>query len=186
LRHSLPGSLEHMVNFISSTYGTITLLYETVLTFRDTWIECLGDLARYRMAIEDQNMKDREIWTKKSRDWYTIVSNNSPTVGRLYHHLAILARPSSVLQLSYYAKSVCVPLPFFSTREFAMGLFTPHLATPPGQHAHVTVCEGAFIRCHGIIFSDTQEAKFTPSLEVFKHSLDKQISSIADGWSEQG
>ena len=32
----------------------MALLLETVPVFEDTWIECLGDLARYRMAIEDE------------------------------------------------------------------------------------------------------------------------------------
>lgn len=38
------------------------LLYETVPAFEDTWIECLGDLGRYRMAIEDDDPEDREVW----------------------------------------------------------------------------------------------------------------------------
>ncbi|TDZ38627.1 hypothetical protein C8035_v005804 [Colletotrichum spinosum] len=29
-------------------YSMMALLYETVPTFEDTWIECLGDLGRYR------------------------------------------------------------------------------------------------------------------------------------------
>jgi hypothetical protein len=39
------------------------LLYETVPTFEDTWIECLGDFGGYRMAIEDDGIRDREVWT---------------------------------------------------------------------------------------------------------------------------
>ena len=39
----------------------IALLYETVAAFKDTWIECLGDLGRYRMAIEDDDIRDREV-----------------------------------------------------------------------------------------------------------------------------
>jgi hypothetical protein len=39
----------------------MALLYETVPTFEDTWIECLGDLGRYRMAIEDDDIRDREV-----------------------------------------------------------------------------------------------------------------------------
>lgn len=38
----------------------ILLLLETVLDFEDTWIECLGDLGRYHMAIEDGGIRDRE------------------------------------------------------------------------------------------------------------------------------
>lgn len=60
LRHRLPDSLEHMLAFIYMT----ALLYEIVSAFEDTWIECLGDLGRYRMAIEDDEPKDREVWSR--------------------------------------------------------------------------------------------------------------------------
>ncbi|MCJ1387040.1 hypothetical protein MMC17_010169 [Xylographa soralifera] len=40
----------------------MALLVETVPTFEDTWIECLGDLGGYRMAIEDV-IRDREVWS---------------------------------------------------------------------------------------------------------------------------
>lgn len=48
LRHRLPHSLEHMLTFIYLAYSMMALLYETVPAFEDTWIECLGDLGRYR------------------------------------------------------------------------------------------------------------------------------------------
>jgi hypothetical protein len=35
----------------------MTLLYETVPAFEETWIECLGDLGWYRMAIEDDDIE---------------------------------------------------------------------------------------------------------------------------------
>ena len=38
----------------------MALLSETVPAFEDTWIECLGDLGRYRMAIEDDDIRDRD------------------------------------------------------------------------------------------------------------------------------
>ncbi|KAH6871132.1 hypothetical protein B0T10DRAFT_378033, partial [Thelonectria olida] len=50
LRHRLPESLEHMLTFLYLAYSMMTLLYETVPAFEDTWIECLGGLGRYRMA----------------------------------------------------------------------------------------------------------------------------------------
>ncbi|KAH7175983.1 hypothetical protein EDB81DRAFT_591321, partial [Dactylonectria macrodidyma] len=88
-------------------YSMMALLYETVPAFEDTWIECLGDLSRYRMAIEDGDIKGREIWTGVSRYWYRQSSDKSPTTGRLYHHLAILARHNALQQLYYYTKSLC-------------------------------------------------------------------------------
>lgn len=53
LRHRLPTSLEHMLTFIYLAYSMMALLYETVPAFEDTWIECLGDLGRYRYAAVD-------------------------------------------------------------------------------------------------------------------------------------
>jgi hypothetical protein len=52
-----------MLAFIYLAYNMMALLYETVPAFKDTWIECLGDPGRYRMAIEDDAGRDREIWT---------------------------------------------------------------------------------------------------------------------------
>ncbi|OHE97767.1 hypothetical protein CORC01_06972 [Colletotrichum orchidophilum] len=46
--HAPPASLEQMFTFIYLAYPMMALLYETVPTFEDTWIECLGDLGRYR------------------------------------------------------------------------------------------------------------------------------------------
>lgn len=51
LRHRLPDSLEHMLTFIYLAYSMMALLFETVPTFEDTWIECLGDLGRYRYVL---------------------------------------------------------------------------------------------------------------------------------------
>ncbi|KAL8823252.1 MAG: hypothetical protein Q9191_006030 [Dirinaria sp. TL-2023a] len=69
LRHMLPESLDHMLAFVYIAYSMMALLYETVPTFEDTWIECLGDLARYRMAIEEDDIRDREIWSGVARLW---------------------------------------------------------------------------------------------------------------------
>ena len=67
----------------------MALLYETVPAFEDTWVECLGDLGRYRMAIEDDDIRDREVWTAVSRHWYTRASDKAPTtyVVKLYFFL---------------------------------------------------------------------------------------------------
>jgi hypothetical protein len=45
-------------------------VYETVSAFEDTWVECLGDLGRYRMGIEDQGDYDREVWASVSGSWF--------------------------------------------------------------------------------------------------------------------
>ncbi|KAK4238204.1 hypothetical protein C8A03DRAFT_33810 [Achaetomium macrosporum] len=52
LRYHLPASLEYMLTFIYKACSMMALLYETVPVFEDTWIECLGKLTCYRIAIE--------------------------------------------------------------------------------------------------------------------------------------
>jgi hypothetical protein len=53
LRHRLPDSLDHMLAFVYLAYSMMALLMESVPSFVETWIEYLGDLARYRIAIEE-------------------------------------------------------------------------------------------------------------------------------------
>ncbi len=50
------------------------LLYEIVSTFEDIWIECLKDLERYRMTIED-NHENRNIWSDVVNFWNSKVFN---------------------------------------------------------------------------------------------------------------
>ena len=51
LRHRLPQSLEHMLAFIYIAYSMMALLYETVSTFEDTWIECLGNIQKLPLSF---------------------------------------------------------------------------------------------------------------------------------------
>ncbi|KAK4097793.1 hypothetical protein N658DRAFT_526800 [Parathielavia hyrcaniae] len=187
LRHRLPASLDHMLTFIYMAYSMMALLYETVPAFEDTWIECLGDLGRYRMAIEDDDMRDREVWTAVSRHWYSRASDKAPTTGRLYHHLAILARPNAQQQLYYYAKSLCVELPFPSARESIMTLFEPIMSrTPNPQQAKLPPAELYFVRTHGILFSGKQEEDLEPSITRFFELIDNHIGRSTRRWLESG
>ncbi|KAF4978766.1 hypothetical protein FZEAL_4911 [Fusarium zealandicum] len=183
LRHRLPASLEHMLTFLYLAYSMMALLYETVPAFEDTWIECLGDLGRYRMAIEDDDIRDREVWTSVSRHWYSKASDKSPTTGRLYHHLAILARPNALQQLYYYAKSLCVPIPFSSAKESIMTLFDPVLSNTPTRLVPI---DAAFVRVHGILFSGKNKDVLQASMDEFIEQLDNYIGRSTKRWLESG
>jgi hypothetical protein len=65
----------------------------------------------------------------------TLASDKAPTTERLYHHLAILARPNALQQLFYYAKCLCFVVPFTPPRESILTLFEPvsdaHSASGP-------------------------------------------------------
>ncbi|KXJ94197.1 hypothetical protein Micbo1qcDRAFT_42103 [Microdochium bolleyi] len=185
LRHRLPASLEHMLTFIYLAYSMMALLYETVPAFEDTWIECLGDLSRYRMAIEDDDIRDREIWTAVSRHWYSKASDKAPSTGRLYHHLAILARPNALQQLFYYSKALCVSSPFVSARESILTLFDP-LLNRQNQPPRLASIEAEYVKCHGVLFSARPQDEFDASIQHFLDSLDNHMSKIGRRWMEQG
>ncbi|KAM3066221.1 hypothetical protein ACMFMG_012125 [Clarireedia jacksonii] len=187
LRHRLPASLDHMLAFIYLAYSMMALLYETVPAFEDTWIECLGDLGRYRMAIEDDDIRDREVWTGVARHWYSKASNKAPATGRLYHHLAILARPNALQQLYYYAKSLCVVVPFTSARESILTLFDPVLNAENGQGQYrLPPLDTAFIRAHAHLFTNRTMDRFDTAVEDFLGLLDRQIGQVTKKFLEQG
>lgn len=183
LRHRLPASREHMITFIYMAYSIIALLYETVPAFEDTWIECLGDLSRYRMAIEEENQRVRDTWTSVSRRWYRIASDRAPTTGRLHHHLAILARPFVVTQMYYYFKSLCVPVPFTATRESIMTLLDPILASTP--QADDTV-ELEFTRFHSQQFAKRNQDDASATAKRVLDRLAERLAESTRAWTEFG
>ncbi|KAF2277970.1 uncharacterized protein EI97DRAFT_449372 [Westerdykella ornata] len=184
LRHRLPESMDYMLAFIYLAYQMTALLYETVPAFGDTWIECLGDLGRYRMAVEE-DPRDREIWAGVARSWYSKTSDRIPNVGRLYHHLAILARPVVLPQLYYYARSLTCLQPFASARESILKLLDPVLAiAASGQQ--VLHIDTNFIRTHAILFKRLKPEDFEHARVTFLGQLDSEIGRVTAKWREKG
>lgn len=188
LRHRLPESLDHMLAFIYIAYSMVALLYETVSTFEDTWIECLGDLGRYRMAIEDDDIRDREVWSGVARFWYSKAADKTPKVGRLYHHLAILARPYTLQQLSLYTRSLTCVTPFESARGSIMTLFTPILNGKDSAYPRPSSFETIFIKAHGILFAGKSLEDFDVTVARLTNEgvLDNYIGRITAKFKEQG
>ncbi|TLS21329.1 uncharacterized protein PpBr36_10345 [Pyricularia pennisetigena] len=135
------------------------------------------------MAIEDDDVRDREVWTAVSRDWYSRASDKAPTTGRLYHHLAILARPNVVTQLFYYAKSLCVPIPFNSARDSILTLFEPIMA---GTHHKLHAVDRALVRCHGTFFTGKDTEDLEDARNEFLSNLDLAVAKGASRWLEAG
>ncbi|TPX07744.1 uncharacterized protein E0L32_010536 [Thyridium curvatum] len=182
LRARLPESREHMLSFIYLAYSIMALLFETVPAFEDVWIECLGDLGRYRMAIEDDDLRDREVWTTVSRRWYSRASDKTPSTGRLYHHLAILARPHAVQQLFFYTKSLTVAVPFPAARESILTLLDPVLSDP----TKVQTFDLAFVEVHALMFTKRHLEKLPYSMTKYHKVLDEQIARNPRAYIEMG
>ncbi|KAI1663323.1 EST1-DNA-bind domain containing protein [Pyrenophora tritici-repentis] len=197
LQKHLPESIDHMLAFIYLAYQMVALLYETVPAFEDTWIECLGDLGRFRMAIEDEDVRDRETWAGVARSWYIKAADKNPTVGRLYHHLAILARPHVLLQMYYYSRSLASVKPFQNARESIKALLDPlvqesqHTALDDFSNEKVFVLAHASQFDHSSIEKDSfginkPTAKFSAPKAKFLEKLDKYVGRVTAKWKDQG
>ncbi|KAJ5104872.1 DNA/RNA-binding domain E.t1.c1-type [Penicillium alfredii] len=176
LRQKLPASLDYMLSFIYLAYSMMTLLLESVPAFEETWIECLGDLARYRMAVEEVDLRDREVWAGVSRYWYNKDADRSPEVGRIQHHLAVLARPDTLQQLFYYTKALVSVRPFPNARESIILLFNTQLNDKaPQRNSMIT----AFVAAHGVLFTRGPTKKFVARANEFLSLLRKEIDRLA-------
>jgi hypothetical protein len=138
--------------FIYLAYIMMTLLFETVPAFEEMWIKCLGNFGRYRMAIEDDDIRDKQVWTQASRQWYLEASDRAPRIGRLYHQLAIRACPNVLQQLFFYGKALSVSQPVPAAKDSILTLFEPILSRkqtrrlPPVITAYVEIY--AFLSLH--------------------------------------
>lgn len=179
----LPESVDYMHAFIHLAYQMVALLYETAPSFENTWIECLGDLGRCRMAIEKEN-QDRGLWAKIASSWYSKAAENDPTAGRLHHHLAIVARPNTFLQVAYFSRSLTCVVLFPSARDSFLAVLDPLLGapTPPKD----LLIEKAFMQAHGFLLKRLDSERFMHVQAIFLSLLDNHIGRAMVGWKEQG
>ncbi|QVM10711.1 hypothetical protein D8B26_005364 [Coccidioides posadasii str. Silveira] len=186
LRHTLPEALDHMLTFVLTAYSMMTLLLESVPSFENTWIECLGDLARYRMAVEESDFRDREVWADVARYWYNKAADKSPQAGRIQHHLAVLARPNILQQLFFYSKSLVCVQPFPNTKESIMLLFNSLLDQKELALAHCSPTMLPFVKAHGTLFTKQSILAFLEYGLEYMSYLETQVGRVGSKWREQG
>jgi len=187
LRHRLPESRDHMLAFIYIAYSMMALLYETVPTFEDTWVECLGDLGRYRMAVEVDDPWDREIWSGVARFWYIRATDNNPGTGRLYHRLATLSRQYSLQQLSLYTRSLTCFHPFEGARDSIKTLFNPILNGKAPVNPRSSSFETVFVKAHGILFYGASASQYEAAVRQIEDGLlDNYIGLVTSKFKELG
>ena len=138
--------------------------------YKEVFADYVGDLGRYRMAIEDDEPKDRELWSNVARFWYNKASDKTPAVGRLHHHAAILARAYSLEQLSLYLRSLTCVNPFESARGSLMALFDPVLSKKNATLDEFSL-EAMLTRAHGMLFTSTSPYWASESRYEFGHDV---------------
>lgn len=114
---------------------------------------------------------------------YWKASDVAPGTGRLYHHLAILARPNALQQLFYYSKVLSTPDPFFATLESIMTLFDPLLGS---NNLRFLPIDSACVKAHGLLFTDKTGSEYHTAVAEFVDNLDNHISRTTRVWMEYG
>jgi hypothetical protein len=141
----------------------------------------------FSMAIEEADMRDREVWSNVARTWYNKAADRSPNTGRIQHHLAVLARPNIVQQLFYYSKSLVSVQPFENARESIMLLFNPLLDTAdPSSYEKYPLVEASFVTASAVIFKRGTLAEYRTQIQRFIPGLSEHISRFGPKWKTQG
>lgn len=167
-----------MLAFIYLAYQMMALLYETVPAFTDTWIECLGDLARYRMAIEEEK-EAHALWGGVAARWYTMASDRHPAIGRLYHHLGILERPS-LRKFCFYAKSLTCVIPFQNARDSLMTLCTPIIQDERTVQSSSQSAEARIVTYHALSYAKADQQTVDTVGEDALRLIEQQPSRLRE------
>lgn len=164
----------------------ITLLYETVTTFKNTWIKCLKNLTRYCMIIENDDIQDQEVWNEVARFWYSKTADKSSNVRWLYHYLVILARSFSLQQLSLYIKFLTCVTSFESVRDSIMILFTLILNGKNSACYWLLSLKNVVIKAYEILFFEKSLNEFDNAIQQLKNDLlNNYIERVTAKFKEQ-
>ncbi|KAJ6192132.1 hypothetical protein J3E72DRAFT_409151 [Bipolaris maydis] len=191
-RPRLSDNMDSIRDFICLAYQKMAFLYESVPAFEDIWMECLGDLGRWRKAIEYEDVRDHDTWADVARSWYTKVADKNPIVGRLYHHLAILARPNALQQIYYFSRSLTSAEPFKDARASIRTLLDPVVDPNTASLPHALPIDISFIKLHGLQFlgrsvkDDRASEEFLMAKTEFLDSLDNYIGQVTAKRKDRG
>ncbi|KAL9630553.1 MAG: hypothetical protein Q9164_006355 [Protoblastenia rupestris] len=142
LRKRLPQSTHLMSAYISIADRAMLNLHR--IFGGSIWRECLGDLASYRLVIDDERSPR---WRKAAISWYTEASDIKPYCGRLCHHLAKVSKGESLERLCLFLKSLTCVEPFEKARETMLHTIVREVKDPCSHFAalvfkaHCTICQ---------------------------------------------
>jgi hypothetical protein len=149
-------------------------------------------IARHGLALLDHGVGSSIIITHPSFADLSILpldtkaADKNPTVGRLYHHLAILARPNALQQLYYYSRSLTCVKPFPSARESVLTLLDPILGRAVATYSHALPIDTNYIKAHALLFDKLSLDEFKQAMIEFTNNLDNHIGRVTAKWKEQG
>ncbi|CAI7673129.1 unnamed protein product [Penicillium viridicatum] len=131
--------------------------------------EQLGDVTRYRMAIERQ---DRKHWARISRYWYQKAADRNPNIGRIQHSLAVLSHSDVLQKLFYFTKAFVSVQPYPPGHgQATIDIFFDHWNNLTFQHdmaAH-------FVIAHSALLVNDSGDRFETSANIFMSLLPRHV-----------
>lgn len=171
-----PKPLEAMRRFLLHADNLMLQLQkdEKAGKLRDTWSECLGDLARLRTQIETG--ESLEFWKGIARQCYWDLSTADPSQGRLLFHLSTVANNDLLQQLAYNAKAMCVSKPYLAAKKRIMALLEPNSVGIYDE----------FIRIHQAWISQENDESLHQPVEQFLTLLPMRLDEAGNDWLYDG
>jgi hypothetical protein len=156
LRTHSARNQDAMTKFIFHCFSLLTMLVDKPYDYRHMWLEALGDIARFSMAIGSVSNGD---WRGISQYWYCRAANRSPGVGRLFHHCAVVCiyRLDS---LYYFCKSLLSLQPFAPSSETILSLFESN------SEGEGNTPVAAFIKLHEMAFRNEPTADHSDAMNT--------------------
>lgn len=187
LRLRLPDSSDHMLAFINTAYCMVALLYETVPAFKHFWIECLGDISRYRRIIPTDEPGDQDHWAGVALTWYRKAADHDPDNGRFYNRQAIITRQYTLQQLALHTRALTSITLFDGTPETLKVLFTSVLEGEAPTNPRSLTFEMFFWKIHAIMFLGLPQSDFETTLHrILDSMLDSYIGRVTAKFKEHG
>ncbi|CAI7613009.1 unnamed protein product [Penicillium viridicatum] len=167
LHRNLSETLVHMLDFIDYVSSTLNRFLAFDPALGVVLYEQLGDVTRYRMAIERQ---DRKHWARITRYWYQKAADRNPNIGRIQHSLAVLSH-SDVLQKLFYLTKAFVSVQPYPPGQATIDIFFDHWKNLHFQHdmaAH-------FVIAHSALLVNDSGDRFKTSANIFMSLLPRHV-----------
>lgn len=179
-----PDSTEHMLSFIYYCYSLLTLFLETTAPkFERVWMECLGDLSRYRMSLEVADSPDWDLWAGIARYWYNKAADRAPDEGRIQHHMAVLFRHDIAQRLFFYTKALVSVNALPDAKSALLNLFnSPCRCSKPNQDQVAMTLVGI----HGQLFTLGLTDQAIRLAGLFLSNLEMYIGRMGAAFRLQG
>jgi hypothetical protein len=169
-KHLHSGTVKLTISFIDMAYEMLELVHKDISVFKATWMECLGDVARYCCAIEKHEDRKKK-WRNEASSWYIRAAQQLPMVGRLVHHIGIVAEftgDQALHRAQYFFRSLNCAIVFPRARQSLSCFVLDRILRPEtGRHRiPPPLIHAEFLRIHDLLLGgDTKlDRKSTQNL----------------------